>query len=611
MNAQMLAARNWLLHKNKRPFYVSGRPRSGKLDSPADRAKLATYDDAVAALDAAPKRYTGLGFAINDGWQFVDLDKCRDPVAGEPLDLDTAAFVNRAYEAGAYVEASISGTGYHILGHGKPGAFPTHKSKGFETYAHARYMALGGALVDGSNPLPCIVGLLPAWDTPAKAPGKAQATRKPGRAPLTWPEDRKHAQTLLPALNPDIDYPEWIEIGMALHDASGGDPEGLEIWETWSRGGDKFTRGACAKMWNGFKLGAGITMGTLVKMCRDASEQNAKWAEAEPTNGRRRRVSHAELMTTKHAPTTWAVDKLIAPGLTLLAAPPKAGKSYFVLQMALCVGAGLPFLGRPTRKQKVVYFNLEEWEEMLQPRVIDICNGNHIRDPDVDYIFELDKVDDQTFLDEAQREIDAGAGLIIIDILARVRDELKEDAKANAYARDYNALKHIADFILQRNPRVCVVMVHHTNKGNHDDWQNKISGSQGLAGATHTNIVMYGIDRRGLDSATKEKALDYRQLGVQGKLVPAQEMMLKKSPHGGGWMVTDETEEDIKTFGKHAEILQVLREGNGAWMSAKDVKEHVAGTLDSIKKMLVRMAHKGEIVSSGTGGAGYRLKPDA
>ena len=47
-------------------------------------------------------------------------------------------------------------------------------------------------------------------------------------------------------------------------------------------------------------------------------------------------------------PTRWLVADLIAPGLTLLAAPPKAGKSYLALQMALCVAAGKPFLDRET-----------------------------------------------------------------------------------------------------------------------------------------------------------------------------------------------------------------------------------------------------------------------
>jgi RecA-family ATPase len=330
-------------------------------------------------------------------------------------------------------------------------------------------------------------------------------------------------------------------------------------------------------------------------------------APASLTVQRRRRATHKELMAAVHPPTPWAVTDLIAPGLTLLAAPPKAGKSYFVLQMGLCVAAGRPFLARQTKKQKVVYFNLEEWENMLQPRAIDICRENRIVDPDIEYIFDMDVADDETFLHEAQREIDAGAGLLIIDLLARVRDELREDAKKNAYARDYNALKQIADFILQNNPGVCIVIVHHTNKGNHEDWQDKISGSQGLAGASHCNIVLHSLDKRGVDDDTRKKMLEYRHLGVAGKQVRGQELMVKMMPNGGGWAFTEETEEDVKNYGTHAMILQILREANGAWVTAKEVYTAQAGngTLSSVKKMLVRMAQRGEIVSAGSGGQGY------
>ena len=123
-----------------------------------------------------------------------------------------------------------------------------------------------------------------------------------------------------------------------------------------------------------------------------------------------------------------------------------------------------------------------------------ICAGHGIdpRKVKIRYAMEMSG-GDITVQQDMQRHIDEGAELLIVDLLARVRNEVTEDAKVNAYARDYAALRAFADFIVQRNPHVALVMVHHTNKGNHEDWQNKISGSQGLAGATHTNMMM---DRR-------------------------------------------------------------------------------------------------------------------
>jgi len=620
INPQLLRIQSWLLHRNKKPFYANGRPRSGTLDSPRDLSKLVAYDDAVAALS---DKYTGLGIAITGGLQFIDLDKVRDAATGDVL-VWVAPVLQAAIEMGAFVEVSISGTGFHIVGFGE--RVPTFKGKHVEIYCHGRYMALGcEVLATGLDPMPDIAVLVDMMEA-RKPPRPALQLVKP--SPKSWAAEKAEAQLLLRRLNADMDYPEWIKVGMALHHASAGNASGLEIWDTWSKGGEKYVEGDCAAKWRGLKADGGVTMGTLVHMASQVPNDSVsnlgkvlRGEASKPTpqpkpatfsspvaTTRRRRASHEELMATVHAPTRWAVEGLIAPGVTLLAAPPKTGKSYFVLQMALCVGSGTPFLGQPTAKQRVTYFNLEEWEELLQPRARAICAGNHISKPEVEYVFDMDVADDETFLDECQREIDAGTGLIIIDLLARVRDELKEDAKQNAYARDYNALKSIADFVLQRNPGVCIVIVHHTNKGNHDDWQNKISGSQGLAGATHTNIVMHKVDMRGLDDATRETAHKYRKLGAAGKLVEAQELMLKMMPDGGGYEASNQTEDDIKTYGKHAEILQVLREADGRWMTAKEVKEVVAGTLDSIKKMLTRMAHKGEILSQGTGHPGYRIR---
>ena len=76
INPQLLQATAWLLHRDKQPYYSNGTPRRGKLDVPADLAKLATYEAALATLNGGGQ-FTGLGIAINRGLQFIDLDKVR------------------------------------------------------------------------------------------------------------------------------------------------------------------------------------------------------------------------------------------------------------------------------------------------------------------------------------------------------------------------------------------------------------------------------------------------------------------------------------------------------------------------------------------------------
>ena len=133
----------WLLYKliprpgkkpRKVPYYANGRKRAGSLDTPRDRARLVTYDEAVAVLLGG--RYAGLGVALgqlDDGTylQGVDLDGL-EPVNGlEP-------------PRGAWVEPSPSGRGWHVLGRGQ--AFPTLGSNksGIEAYAGGRFFTVTG-----------------------------------------------------------------------------------------------------------------------------------------------------------------------------------------------------------------------------------------------------------------------------------------------------------------------------------------------------------------------------------------------------------------------------------------------------------------------------------
>lgn len=61
-------------------------------------------------------------------------------------------------------------------------------------------------------------------------------------------------------------YPDWIRVGMALHDYYEGDYEGLYLWEEFSSPGDTFQDGVCAEKWRSFRHTRedGVTFATLV-----------------------------------------------------------------------------------------------------------------------------------------------------------------------------------------------------------------------------------------------------------------------------------------------------------------------------------------------------------
>ena len=142
----MLKAQRWLVWKSiphvdpakkprKVPFYCDGSPRTGTLDTPEDRARLATLDKARATL--ATGAYAGLGFALGpddegNHWQGIDLD-------GTDTRPELAALVSRLP---GYVERSPSGTGWHALGIGRDFATLGSNATGIEAYSHGRYFTV-------------------------------------------------------------------------------------------------------------------------------------------------------------------------------------------------------------------------------------------------------------------------------------------------------------------------------------------------------------------------------------------------------------------------------------------------------------------------------------
>jgi KaiC/GvpD/RAD55 family RecA-like ATPase len=62
-------------------------------------------------------------------------------------------------------------------------------------------------------------------------------------------------------------------------------------------------------------------------------------------------------------------DWLPKQGKVLIYGQAKAGKSYLAVQLARCVGSGLPFLGIPTMAGRVLYLQFELGAEVLQGRL--------------------------------------------------------------------------------------------------------------------------------------------------------------------------------------------------------------------------------------------------
>ena len=76
--------------------------------------------------------------------------------------------------------------------------------------------------------------------------------------------DIQHILSYIPPS--DLDYQDWVNVGMALK----LEGYGCEIWDEWSRTDSRYHAGECARKWNSFNGSASpVTVGTLVQMAKD------------------------------------------------------------------------------------------------------------------------------------------------------------------------------------------------------------------------------------------------------------------------------------------------------------------------------------------------------
>ena len=225
---EMQNAPRWLLWRSmpggrkprKVPFYCNGTPRNGTLDSPEDRAQLATLPVALHVYNQGG--YTGLGFALGpDGmgghWQGVDLDN----LPGRP-ELQSIVLPS-------YTETSPSGTGRHAIGYGRAFATLGSNTSGIEAYAAGRYFTVTG--VDPAGDLCDLADFVESRLAPMHGP----VPRPSVPTPVGPPEDVT-PDTLFDLLTAILSMPAedrglWVAMGLALK--SLGD-EGRDIWLAWS-----------------------------------------------------------------------------------------------------------------------------------------------------------------------------------------------------------------------------------------------------------------------------------------------------------------------------------------------------------------------------------------
>jgi hypothetical protein len=292
------------------------------------------------------------------------------------------------------------------------------------------------------------------------------------------------------------------------------------------------------------------------------------------------------LMDTVFPAPKWAVPGVLCEGVSLLAGPPKVGKSWLSLALGVNIASGGKAFDRiPVRRGPVLYLALEDTPRRLKTRMGKLLDG----DPAP---AGLEIATDWPTLPAGGDLAICGwldahpdARLVVLDVFAKMRGPTPQGM--GAYDADYAAVgraKQIAD-----NYAIAVVLVHHVRKAGSEDFLEAVSGTNGIAGAADATLVLRRA--RGQHDGV---------LHVTGRDVDEAEHSLAFDPGTGRWQMLDRPADEHVLGDTRAAILRHLRT-TGAAAKPAAIAEAIGLKPDTVKRTCARMATDGQLAVDHTG----------
>lgn len=244
-------------------------------------------------------------------------------------------------------------------------------------------------------------------------------------------------------------------------------------------------------------------------------------------------LSASELQSKDFPLPNIIVQHMLYQGLAIIAGPPKIGKSWISVDLATCIATGQPFLGHETEQGDCLYLALEDSYNRLKLRINKILNNQ--KAPDNLYLSTISSNLEDGLLDELTNFISLhpSTKLIIIDTLQKVRGSMKYNQ--SAYEYDYKEIAKLKQFADKYG--ICILLIHHLRKAKDtEDVFNRISGTNGIAGAADTMIVLSKTDRSnsetlfsitGRDVESYEEIIQFDKNSCKWKTLHTEQELIK------------------------------------------------------------------------------------
>jgi hypothetical protein len=513
--AELRALRAWCVWKlvqrpgepkpRKMPYYASGAVRAGVQGSEGDRARLVSFEEARRV--AATLGYQGVGFCPMPEHEILCVDF--DDVMQKEEKINHTTF----YVQGTYAELSPSGNGVRAFFKGKgfnrkshaigadgkrqwPYTFETFASKGFVTFTGNK---LGDAPLSVA-PIGERISALIAERWPVSE--RAAARTAPSGA------TDEYLAELLAALDPSMGRDDWIRVGMALHHETGG--EGFDLWDNWSADGDTYPgHDDLQRQWESFSRPRGenvpdVTIGTLRALYKSATGKAPPSRVSSPSDfdviedsaeEKQARARFTPIPAAEFAalPSPGWMIKGILPvaDLGMVYGPPASGKSFVVLDMAMALARGVPWLGRKTRQCRVAYI-CAEGAGGFRKRLKAYSVAHDVDLEGLDLVIIPEKPNFHTSPDDIRAvgkglEACGGVELIIVDTLAQVSAGADENS-----GEDMGLVLERLRWLEQKTGAM-ILLVHHTGK----DTNRGARGWSGMTGAIDAGFEVVLEDEEG------------------------------------------------------------------------------------------------------------------
>ena len=544
--------------------------RTGKLASTTDPKTWGTYEEAKQAIKKF--RATGLGFVFTKeaGIVGIDLDNCVD----DNGNLETWA-VKIITSLNSYTEWSPSGKGLHIL---VKGVIPSAvKTVHVEMYDTGRYFTVTGKQVERTtNKLASNQHALDVLYKQYKLLTQAKThktqvneTSAYGRGALT-----NGIQMVATSANGTRNNTLFQETCNLIKLANGGILDKTEVEQGMIAAG--MAAGLSEREVRATVASAINKVGNEVREIPQLAQKNNDTSEVAHNVTPLRPILVKELMAKDFPPLVWLIEGLIAKGhLVVLGGRPKSGKSWLCLQMAKCLDVGESFLGRQTRRAKVVYVALEDGERRVRER----CYLLKWQPNEAKVHFSVARFDhpQDGMVGEGISQIKlltSDVDLVIIDtLIATLQGHVKENDNVGM-ARILNELARIA-----HDTDTAILLTHHTGKGMSDDPFNTLRGASSIRGGYDVGLV---LERK---QGEKEAILH-----AESRDVDVESMTLQQAANGAGWHYIGDARE-IKKIRAGKATYEALLENDptGEGLTANQLAKIRDVSLQAIYPQLVKL----------------------